>query len=657
EVDRPLLEMFFFDRLIVDEFHQYTASETASLRALRADKRWGLSGTPALDDLYDVAQLAGLVGLPLRVGSDLKGVMKAGNVRSLRNEQTDFERFDSMRVMPSSSIHARLCETHQLFLDTFVRRNLMDFAELRVEDYIHPVALDLDHRAMYTELSQHLNSLDMRIRRGKKGEQVDREERLYRAVNTSETGEEALSKTAAFVDREALAGSGLESAIRTRVDEVAEVEHDLRDAIAAAKHGAADGFGKWKLSCLTAGGLEDQKTIASVITLAANTKAAPARAPIDVDDSDEDSDAPKKKSKETKASSEKRLVSRVNTLSKRLVVAHRSLRYLHAVQALQRHATSKVGQHSSASCESTHCMRTSQPGGDVAVSAYCGHIICRECHDSLSQRHSSQCPAAECTCAMKPYHLLWTSRMGDMHREQPTPFGAKLEKAVSILDGIRKTKDQAIFFVQYGDQLQEVERALEACKVPALIVKDAGKAAAQIKLFQERPEQTVLVLNASDETAAGLNLQNANHVIFLSPLLRDSQYGYEATMAQAIGRIRRHGQKKQIFVHRIVALDTIDVDILEHRERRIEASVEPGATTLTAPKTADVPRDASGKLKRERAQLVKVDGSFSMQPHSWLQGGVGVDGEARVRGKSCVAGWEDFSSQLKFSRAYTEDDD
>ena len=166
-----------------------------------------------------------------------------------------------------------------------------------------------------------------------------------------------------------------------------------------------------------------------------------------------------------------------------------------------------------------------------------------------------------------------------------------------------------------------------------------------------------MVLNASDETAAGLNLQNANHVIFVSPLLRDSQYTYDATMAQAIGRVRRHGQKKPIFVHRIVALDTIDVDILEHRERRTEAITESAVPVNAAPPTATIPLEANGKPKRERCQLVKVDGKYSMQPHSWLCEGQGADGQMRVKGRSRVSGWEDFSSQLKFSRAYTEDDD
>ena len=60
------------------------------------------------------------------------------------------------------------------------------------------------------------------------------------------------------------------------------------------------------------------------------------------------------------------------------------------------------------------------------------------------------------------------------------------------------------------------------------------------------------------------NLTNANHIIFLAPLVANSQYLYEASMLQAIRRSRRHGQEKAVYVYRFVALETIDVDILEH---------------------------------------------------------------------------------------------
>jgi SNF2 family DNA or RNA helicase len=237
------------------------------------------------------------------------------------------------------------------------------------------------------------------------------------------------------------------------------------------------------------------------------------------------------------------------------------------------------------------------------------------------------------------------------------PHGAKLGSIVDLLNEIASKKEKAILFVQYGEQLSQAKRALAASGITAVVVTSTAEVSEQINEFQENHKRTVLVLNASDETAAGLNLQFANHVIFFSPLLRDTQYAYDATMAQAVGRVRRPGQEKQIYVHRIVALNSIDVDIMEHREKRTDALTEYGAPEITRPVTSKT--DVEGeKAKRERTQLVKEDGWYSLRPQSWLVQGSISDMEAeRVKGKNRVTGWENFSSLIKFSRAYTEDDD
>lgn len=65
------------------------------------------------------------------------------------------------------------------------------------------------------------------------------------------------------------------------------------------------------------------------------------------------------------------------------------------------------------------------------------------------------------------------------------------------------------------------------------------------------------------------NLTNANHVIFVSPLLTKHQQAYNASMTQSIGRAKRFGQQKTVHVYRFLALRTIDVDILQEREHKM----------------------------------------------------------------------------------------
>jgi hypothetical protein len=54
------------------------------------------------------------------------------------------------------------------------------------------------------------------------------------------------------------------------------------------------------------------------------------------------------------------------------------------------------------------------------------------------------------------------------------------------------------------------------------------------------------------------NLTNANHAIFLSPLLAVSKQAYDARETQAIGRVRRYGQVKHVHIYRFLTMDSVD---------------------------------------------------------------------------------------------------
>jgi len=652
-IEKPLFEMFYFNRIIIDEFHQYDQREYATIRSLQADKRWGLSATPALGDFYDISQMAGLIGVPLPIGSDARGVMKAANRRTLQREMTDFERFDTMaRESPSYTVLSRIHALDQRFLDTFVRRNIMVFTEMPYTDCLQPISLDLAHHAVYAELSQQLNSLDMRIKKGKKANGTTRDQQLHEAVRSSETAEEALSKAASYYKHDDLADpeSSLTVLIKTREHELRRLEHKLHRAMFDAHSKVPDDMVKWKKTCLDDGTLGDGRAIDIIRGIfgkrndrSVMKKRTGGRAK---DDSDSDKE---NQSKGQKGKNE--LVSVVNNISKRLVTASRSHRYLENLQCIQRKGR--------VDCDHPE-HDTSATLQESGVSALCGHAICRSCHTQMQQHHNVQCPSPGCKSAMQNYHLVWKQKMGVLESAAPlVPYGMKIEKVMDLLEEIHKLGDQVILFVQYATQLDEVEKALQNHRISSTVVKDSNRAGSQIAEFRASKEKTVIVLNASDETAAGSNLQNANHVIFFAPLLRDSQYGYESTMAQAIGRVRRPGQTKQIHVYRFVALDTIDVDILEHRERRLDALVEVSAPEIHPPAPAPV-LNMNEEPKAERTQLVREHGRFSLRPRSWLVR-CGTDDDptelAKVRGKDRVRGWEDFSSLIKFSRAYTEDDD
>ena len=199
----PLLEMFYFNRIIVDEFHQLDNRDLAAITSLKTDKIWGLSGTPAYGDFYEVAQMAKLLGIPLRYGSDSRGIMKMKNIKKSRKEISKFEIFENFRRHPlSDAINMQIYEQHQRFLDDFVRRDVSDLGNRTYQDHLRPVELDLDHQVLYTELSQHLNSSEMRMKRGKVEDNPHRQQLFNDAAKISETAEEALSKAAAYFEHD-----------------------------------------------------------------------------------------------------------------------------------------------------------------------------------------------------------------------------------------------------------------------------------------------------------------------------------------------------------------------------------------------------------------------------------------------------------------------
>lgn len=64
-------------------------------------------------------------------------------------------------------------------------------------------------------------------------------------------------------------------------------------------------------------------------------------------------------------------------------------------------------------------------------------------------------------------------------------------------------------------------------------------------------------------------MTNANHVIFVSPFLTESQQTYDQAMTQAMGRARRYGQSKPVHIYNFLSLKTIDVDTLQLRSGKV----------------------------------------------------------------------------------------
>ncbi|UJO22037.1 uncharacterized protein CLAFUR5_09289 [Fulvia fulva] len=642
-VGSPLFEMFYFNRMLVDEFHQLESKDRLASYSLNADKRWGLSGTPDLGDFQDSAQVASLLGVQLPVGGNAKSVMKASNARKLTEQMTRSERFHAFRESPSEAQHAQIHELHQRFLSTFVRRNVMDFdKKLTYAEHLLPVKLHGDHEGLYVEMFQQIKAQGMRLTRSSK--ESDRQSRFGSIVGSDDGPEQALSKAATSV----AAGVQFDALYQEAQRRIAALSARLPKAIHDARKIEPENFESWAYP-LEKGMFGDEAVTKMVMTIIKS------KTPKSVENA---SSSETEKPKKGRGAGKRVMIAKLNELCNDLLEDWRSARYLGNVKETL-NGVYKSGPKGGTCCDATQC--NGMHSTSIAVSPVCGHVICKQCERDFEGSASTNCPASGCGADMSNVVLLRPSTPVD-ETTRPKNLSAKLEAILSVLAQVQESKEQAILFVQYESELQLMAAALQDGNISAVVVSNSSSASSQAADFRDKAstsaQKTVIVLNASADTAAGLNLQNANHILFLSPLIRETQYEYDATMAQAVGRARRFGQTKHIHVYRFAALNTIDIDVLEHREKRVDALVEQGAPELV-PSSRLSSLDLQSEPKRERTQLVCEDGRFSLRPQSWLEACAYEPGENAgfAHGRKRILGYEDYSSGLQFGRNFTEDEE
>ncbi|KAK3063052.1 hypothetical protein LTS18_002845, partial [Coniosporium uncinatum] len=307
-------------------------------------------------------------------------------------------------------------------------------------------------------------------------------------------------------------------------------------------------------------------------------------------------------------------------LARELLSRTRSRRYIDGILSLQKSSLAS-GEH--AVCDESHCSQNA-----TCVLSCCGHVSCRPC---LNNRGHDSCVADGCKATVKDFHVDAQDDLGtDDDTVADDSFGKRFDMILDLLEGLPEA-DQAIVFVQDLNIMTFISQALDTRAISHHAVNGGPHSAKAIEDFQHNTSPStrkrVLLLNVSDASAAGLNLTNANHVVFVSPLLAESQYKYESAMVQAIGRCRRYGQEKVVRVYRFVGVKTVDVNVLEQRERRGVPVLEVGHPDVGQGKVLEdvnssVESSTAEKKKKKRREKTKLvrrgDGYLALVPLSIL---------------------------------------
>ncbi|KAG8925515.1 hypothetical protein FRC02_009614 [Tulasnella sp. 418] len=637
----PSLEMFHWNRVIVDEYTYLQDKSLALITNLEASHRWVLSGTPPIHDFASVKTIAAFLGLHL--GVDDEDEMPTNNRKS---EKTAVEQFHSFREVRSVDWYAHRYEVGQRFLDQFVRQNIAEIDEIRSREIVKLVQLPAAERALERELDHTLRAQEMNTKRNRKTKS-DRDRRIMNSLKESKSAEEALLKCVAFYDNiqsgEDNAMKACDYVVKIRNKDLEECKQDILTTIRELEKQKRDlgkqdeetHYGEW-IRVTEKQGVGDHRATEIVLQLYDEAKRL---GDIKKGKSKTQDEETKPKRKNATSLSDALWEHREKTHELRLLVKEllgrvRSLRYFEAVRDLQ-----KENEVFLTDC-SGGCGKTGLSKDQISLLSSCGHLGCHDCirrcaiEEECVLKASGQCEMPAKLLNIVPGDSLGTD---DEIKDASRQFGKKLEEVIDVIQNRIPKKDRVLLFIQYPDLMKKVAEALEANKVTFLQINGTAKQkSSKLETFQDpKAKEKVLLLALEDESASGANLTVANHVMFLSPMFPSSKEQYKATETQAIGRARRYGQVKEVIVWRFVAKDTIDREVYKQFAGRDYQ--EEGAPNVIAADTPvpilhdDVPEVEDLTLSDDESVAHPTDSSA---PVSDTDGDVSMDAadvEARER--------------------------
>ena len=596
----PPLELFHWERVVVDEFTYLKGRDLAAIQALKASNKWVLSGTPPVGTFDDIKGIARFLSVHLGVDEAPK-FSKA--------EQTKAETFAFYRESHTPAWHARRRMVAQSFLDAYVRQNVAEIDEIRRVQEDVAVSLLPAERAIYLELDHHLQAMDMQTtKKWRKGaESGDRVARLKEVLGSSATAEEALLKRAAHFDLGATASSALdtcEEIVSTREAQLAQCKAELVGHIkvgfaldrmcelwadradceyaTASKHETVP-FLRWirTINTESAGDpeatLELRRLVRQATDEYAEMRAQRVPMTLPAEPSrlfDGEWRDPWSKNAKLKVESEaygewakqRKFYARewthaIRRLEKEIVGRERSLRYFRAVRDLQKDPSLRV------TCPVVGKVLAPEEHGVLSCCGHAGEL------KAMRERAALQrCVVEGCQAPVRVTSVVERATLGTdaAHGEHAAgTYGSKLKELVRIIKAVPPT-ERVLVFVQFADLAELVCQALGEASIDVLELKGSiFKKTSALEIFQrEKPapgDPRVLLLNQSDESASGANLTTANHAIFVHPLLAATQQEYNQGLTQAVGRVCRYGQDKLVHIRHLLVEGTMDATVFAER--------------------------------------------------------------------------------------------
>ncbi|KAI9744010.1 MAG: hypothetical protein M1818_002744 [Claussenomyces sp. TS43310] len=582
----PLLELFEFSRLVVDEYTYVSGNHSTIMCNLQAKSRWVLSGTPPLEDFADVKSISKFLGINLGVDDLTTVVTKSANIKALSKDRTGSEEFRFLKQTQSAAWHDNRHRIAQRFLDHFARQNKAKIGTLPKSDHILSIRQPAAERALYLELVQILAATNFSIKKGRANVDNDRARRIHELVGSSDSATEALLKCASHFTLEDL-NDGSTTALQA-CDVIVAVRQKQYIKLKAAFESKlmqtewlcrttelpCIQYTNWKRS-IDENNLGDRETADEIKALYQNAERNFKENHGRIFYVTAEKAKTKDKNELRRIMPEpgnthilelRNRVADLGNLRRELLARKRALRFFKSVRLLQRLYSERSEQVIQATCSCSVCHKKHGSSQSFSVQTLCGHIICDTC---VSHRTpESTCGVSGCGAVNKDYQVLSAHELGKDDDHVGKHYGKKIESLVSLIKNIDKT-EQVLVFVQFPDLMKKINTAFEDHNISFTELRTAKIQSSELNAFQhgdkKMGKKQVLILNLGDASASGSNLTGANHVVFVSPCLTERQQTYDAQMTQAIGRALRYGQTKHVHVYHYLTLNTVDVDTIQAR--------------------------------------------------------------------------------------------
>jgi len=262
-------------------------------------------------------------------------------------------------------------------------------------------------------------------------------------------------------------------------------------------------------------------------------------------------------------------LSRCTSAFAKLLQIARSLNFFEATLKILR-----GGDHGHDAPECNVCLEPM----DITNAAMlpCAHAFHMKCIGGLLA-NSHACPTCRADFGHRDVMPLNVSGINTgVSQKEIEQFGSKLAVIVKTLGDIQKKepKSKAIVFVQWKQLENLVSEAFHALGIPHIRLQGTAVSRSRaIASFQNDREPRVL-LQSLENSASGANITRASHVMLVHPMDAISHDRAVAYEMQALGRVRRCGQKaRPVHLYRFVTRGTVEEDISKEHQVGVSAGL------------------------------------------------------------------------------------